>query len=63
MGLPAGIGISVALDWDDIARPPKSRLLLLRPEDVRALGSSVRLRWVADTPAGTLYENLDWRRR
>jgi hypothetical protein len=63
VGLPAGIGVSVALDWDDIARPPKSRLLLLRPEDVRALGSGVHLRRVADTPAGTVYENLDWRGR
>jgi hypothetical protein len=62
MGLPAGIGVSVALDWDDIVRPPKSRLLLLRPEDTRALGASVRLRRVADTPAGTVYENLDWQR-
>jgi hypothetical protein len=62
LGLPKGIGVSMAFEWDKVAVPFKSRYLLLRPADVDALAGIVRMRKLRDTSLGALYENLDWRR-
>jgi hypothetical protein len=60
LGLPHGLSVSYALDWDDQAVPLRSRYVLLRPADEEALtGRQVRLRPLAVTPIGTLYRNLD----
>lgn len=62
LGLPKGMGVSAAIEWDKVAVPFKSRYLLLRPADVDALTAVVRMRKLRDTSLGALYENLDWRR-
>lgn len=62
LGLPKGIGVSAVLYWEQVALPPRSRYLILREQDLRALGSGVRLRRIGDTSLGALFENLEWRR-
>ena len=62
LGLPKGMGVSAAFQWDEVAVPFKSRYLLLRPADVEVLTAHVRMRKLRDTSLGALYENLDWRR-
>jgi hypothetical protein len=42
--------------------PPRSRYLLLGPEDRKQLGDRVRLRRLTSTPLGELYENEEWQR-
>jgi len=63
VALPHGISISVAIAWEDIVLPPRSRYLLLRPQDVDALRGRFPLRPLATTPIGTLYENSNPRAR
>ena len=60
-GVPPGISVSYALDWDDQPMPPRSRHLLLRPADEEAIQGRVRLQRTASTPIGDLYRNLDAR--
>jgi len=62
LGLPRGIAASSALSWEDVPKPPRSRYLLLAPDEVEALKMNTRLRKLTDTALGELYENLDWRR-
>jgi hypothetical protein len=62
LGLPGGIGASAALSWEDVPTPPRSRYLLLAPNELQALNAQIRLRKLADTALGELYENLDWQR-
>jgi hypothetical protein len=60
LGLPPGIGASGAIDWHDLPHPIRSRWVLLRPRDESQRPADMRLRLLARTAAGTLYENLDW---
>jgi hypothetical protein len=62
LGTPRGIGLSVTFDWADLPLPAKSRYLLLAEGDLPAVSGRMRLRALADTPMGTLYENEDWAR-
>jgi hypothetical protein len=61
LGLPPGFGIAGVISWDRVARPPRSRYGILAPSDLARLDRS-RLRKLATTVLGDLYENLDWRR-
>ena len=62
VGLPAGIGLASAMHWDQLTLPIKSRYVLVRPIDRTSLPDGLRLRQLAETSVGTVYENLDWRR-
>jgi hypothetical protein len=62
MGVPPGIGLSVTFDWAGVPAPAKSRYVLLGPDEIAAATARFRLRKLADTPLGTLYENEDWTR-
>jgi len=62
LGLPHGIGASAVLSWDRVTLPPRSRYLLLGPDERTRLGARVRLRRLTSTPLGELYENDDWQR-
>jgi hypothetical protein len=62
MGLPRGMGISVTFDWTKLPAPAKSRYLVLTEPDVRAISGRMRVRKLADTPLGGLYENEEWAR-
>lgn len=62
LGAPPGIGLSVTFDWADLPMPAKSRYLLLAEGDLPAVTGRMRLRKLADTPMGMLYENEDWMR-
>ncbi len=59
VGLPAGIGFSAVLDWEDQAFPLRSRYVLLRKGDEPFVMARTRLTRLADTPLGTLYRNED----
>jgi hypothetical protein len=62
MGVPPGIGLSVTFDWGGVPSPPRSRYVLLGPDEIAAAATRIRLRKLADTPMGGLYENEDWTR-
>jgi hypothetical protein len=55
LGLPPGIGISMVYDWSDQALPPRSRYLLLGPDDPPTLDASTSMRKVAATVVGDVY--------
>lgn len=57
VALPHGVAVSVTFAWEDIALPPKSRYLLLRPRDLADLSGRASLRRLAATPIGGIYEN------
>ncbi len=61
MGLPPGVAVSAAFNWNDVAAPVRSRYLLLTGPEITAMSARLRLRKLADTPLGELYENEDWR--
>jgi hypothetical protein len=62
MSLPPGVGASAVVDWRNVALPLRSRYVLLSPSELDNLGARARLRRLADTPIGQLFENLDWQR-
>jgi len=62
MALPPGVGASAVVYWNDVMLPIRSRYVLLSPAEVESLGALARLRKLADTPIGQLFENLDWQR-
>jgi hypothetical protein len=62
MGVPRGMGLSVRFDWEDVRAPPRSRYLVLAEPEVAVVSGRIRLRKLADTPLGALYENPDWER-
>jgi hypothetical protein len=62
MTLPPGVGASSVVYWDDVALPLKSRYVLLSQTEFDNVGTRARLRKLADTPIGLLFENLDWQR-
>ena len=57
LGLPRGIGISYAVDWQNMEREIRSAYLLLRPQDREELEGRLRMEPLAETPLGTLYRN------
>ena len=59
VSLPPGINMSYVLDINLLPLPPRSKYLLLKPPDFRALQGQVNLRSIVHTPLGTLYLNLD----
>jgi hypothetical protein len=62
MGVPRGMGLSVRFDWEELRAPARSRYLVLAEPDLAAVNGRMRLRKLADTPLGALYENQDWER-
>lgn len=60
LGLPRGIGASAVAYWTDVTFPLHSRYVILSPSEVATVGGRVRLRKLADTSIGQLFENLDW---
>ena len=62
MGLPPGVAVSAAFNWNDVASPVRSRYLLLTGPEIPAMSARIRLRKLTDTPLGELYENQDWQR-
>jgi hypothetical protein len=62
LGLPAGMGLTAAMHWDQLQVPFKSRYILVRPIDRDHLPQQMRLHFLGGTVAGAVYENLDWRR-
>jgi hypothetical protein len=58
IAVPAGIGISVVREPDQMSTP-RSHYLLLDPAAVDDFRGPVRTRPLATLPYGTLYENLD----
>ena len=62
MALPPGVGASAVVYWRNVALPLRSRYVLLSPSEIDNLGARARLRRLADTPIGQLFENLDWQR-
>jgi hypothetical protein len=62
MALPPGVGASAVVYWRDVALPLRSRYVLLSPSEIDNLSARARLRRLADTPIGQLFENLDWQR-
>jgi hypothetical protein len=62
MALPPGVGASAVVYWDNVNLPLRSRYVLLSPAESANVGTRARLRKLADTPIGLLFENLDWQR-
>jgi hypothetical protein len=62
MALPPGVGTSAVVYWDRVALPLRSRYVLLSQTEFDNVGTRARLRKVADTSIGQLFENLDWQR-
>ena len=62
LGLPRGVGASAVVYWNNVTLPLRSRYVLLTPQELESLSTRVRLRKLADTRIGQLFENLDWRR-
>jgi hypothetical protein len=61
IGVPAGIGLSVVREPDQVALPPRSRYLLLDAPSLAEFGAPLNMKTLAMLPYGTLYENLDAR--
>jgi hypothetical protein len=61
MGLPPGVAASAAFYWNEVPAPVRSRYLLLTGPEIPAMSGRLRLRKLANTPLGELFENEDWR--
>lgn len=61
IGVPAGIGLSVVREPDQVAMPPRSRYLLLDAPSLTEFTAPLHVKTLAMLPYGTLYENLDAR--
>jgi hypothetical protein len=61
IGVPAGIGLSVVREPDQVAMPPRSRYLLLDAPSLTEFTAPLHVKTLAILPYGTLYENLDAR--
>ena len=59
INVPAGIGISVTRNPDELTGPPRSRFLMFEEDAVQQLAHPVRLRQFGTLSYGNLYENLD----
>jgi hypothetical protein len=59
IAVPAGIGISVVREPDQMAVPPRSQYLLLDESALRSFSRPLRVRPLATLPYGTLYLNLE----
>ena len=59
INVPAGIGISVTRNPDELTGPPQSRFLMFEENAVQQLAHPVRLRQFGTLSYGNLYENLD----
>ena len=59
VGLPAGIGYSLILKWEDTALPLKSRYVRLDEDQAAEWGSQLNLQPLAQTSIGTIYLNKD----
>jgi len=59
IAVPAGIGLSVVREADQLALPPRSQYLLLDPPSLAELKRPVRLEPLATLSYGTLYRNLE----
>jgi len=59
IAVPAGIGLSVVREPDQLHLPPRSRYLLLDEPARAAMEASLHLDAIASLPYGTLYRNLD----
>ena len=57
--VPAGIGISLVREQDQVALPVKSRYLLLDERAIADFRAPLRIQPLATLPYGTLYLNLD----
>jgi hypothetical protein len=57
LGVPAGIGFSVDATMEQVILPPKSRYLLIRPENAARLAASAPLRHLESLPGRDLYLN------
>lgn len=59
IAVPAGIGLSVVREPDQMALPPKSRYLLLDEPALADFARPLRTQELARLPYGTLYRNLE----
>ncbi len=59
IAVPAGIGISVVRESDQMSMPPRSRYLLLDESALAHFQRPVRVQPLATLPYGTLYLNLE----
>ena len=59
IAVPAGIGLSVVREADNLVLPPKSQYLLLDPPAIADLAHPLHLETLATLPYGTLYRNLE----
>jgi hypothetical protein len=57
--VPAGVGISLVREQDQVALPVKSRYLLLDDRAIADFRAPLRIQPLATLPYGTLYLNLD----
>jgi hypothetical protein len=57
--VPAGIGLTVGYNAEDLQMPVKSKYFLLARKDAGPYGERARLRQLGTTIAGTVYLNLD----
>jgi hypothetical protein len=61
IAIPAGIGLSVVREADQLPLPPKSQYLLLDQPSLSELRRPLQLERLATLPYGTLYRNLEAR--
>jgi hypothetical protein len=59
IAVPAGIGLSVVREPDNLTFPLRSQYLLLDAPTLKALPHAIRVEELATLPYGTLYRNLD----
>ncbi|MBL9125177.1 MAG: hypothetical protein JNG90_16185 [Planctomycetaceae bacterium] len=58
-GIPPGVGLAPVLAWRDQALPPRSRWLILKPQDLAQIALPPVLEKVAETRLGDLYRRAD----
>jgi hypothetical protein len=59
LAVPAGIGISIVIDRNQLRFPLKSKYLLIDPDNFRVLRDKLNIQLLGPTPIGNLYLNLD----